>query len=871
MGTTIWYQDIDVEDNEEIIADIQRRITEIEDDLQNCRKCKDDLEQQVSEAGDTLDPETTDNLEFYNANISGLTTELNNLKRNLSQLMQKSSADEEARHQEEQRRRLEEEIARRKEEDKRRSEDMREQMKQKRQQVLNELVETERSFVRDMHLCIETFIGPGVKQNPNIDTDTLFGNMVELVELAEKLLNSMEEYTKDKPFEKQLTGCCFSWLIEDMKSVYAPYCRNHDDVLALLEKYEGNEAVQEYFRQGLDVIREKIVVFDIGSLLIKPVQRVLKYPLLLNELLKSTEDSHPDKEGLIKAMTGMTNVAQYINEYKRRKDLVFKYRQESDHSIGDKMAKISFHSLKKKTARIGMRLSTNLGISNQTVDVQFNEEELRFRNVERCLRTVKSNISLFMEHLQEVTWCQEALAADIADFYTEGSGKDVILQYQVAQQAFSDKHYKLFKARVDDRVILSLNRLIVMFNGPNQVVKKRYDKLLDFDRITKQLESLRAGDPLYKKTSDDLDIAHKMYEALNAQLKDELPQLCEMSLLVIENCAKSFISLRRELLQKIVSDFQPLIQLPYITTLTQDQANMMDAFNIAHTRLLENLANILLCPKSLREEHDDKVTDWPVHDNKSPDGKAQPSEPTAQSGVSQQSESQQMYIRQLYPPDKLYKVLQHYTASHVMDMDAVAGDLVGLIKDKDPMGGKDRWFIDNGVKKGFVPSSILVALSQVQGDSNIGAQTKDVSAYEPQTTNSTAAKPNGTENVQTYSSEKPPIEFLEPEVYVPHPEVNVPHRETHTPQGMTTQLATQDSMDAYFDDDVPDVSSNEDIYQAVYSFDARNDLECPLVEGETVRVLAFTDQEGNDEWWLVLTSSNKQGYVPANYLYKTAG
>lgn len=41
-----------------------------------------------------------------------------------------------------------------------------------------------------------------------------------------------------------------------------------------------------YINRMLDRLRQKTVVFDLGALLIKPVQRILKYPLLLNELFK---------------------------------------------------------------------------------------------------------------------------------------------------------------------------------------------------------------------------------------------------------------------------------------------------------------------------------------------------------------------------------------------------------------------------------------------------------------------------------------------------------------------------------------------------------------------------------------------------------
>lgn len=60
---------------------------------------------------------------------------------------------------------------------------------------------------------------------------------------------------------------------------------------------------------------------DLGSLLIKPVQRLMKYPLLLRELLHSTPASHPDHEVLQDALSAMKNINVNINELKRRKDL----------------------------------------------------------------------------------------------------------------------------------------------------------------------------------------------------------------------------------------------------------------------------------------------------------------------------------------------------------------------------------------------------------------------------------------------------------------------------------------------------------------------------------------------------------------------
>lgn len=74
---------------------------------------------------------------------------------------------------------------------------------------------------------------------------------------------------------------------------------------------------------GIDDIccRGKPNLLDMGSLMIKPIQRVMKYPLLLCELRNSTPPSHPDYRALEEAFTAVKDINVNINELKRRKDL----------------------------------------------------------------------------------------------------------------------------------------------------------------------------------------------------------------------------------------------------------------------------------------------------------------------------------------------------------------------------------------------------------------------------------------------------------------------------------------------------------------------------------------------------------------------
>lgn len=67
--------------------------------------------------------------------------------------------------------------------------------------------------------------------------------------------------------------------------------------------------------------RGKTNYINLGSFLIKPVQRVMRYPLLLMELLGAMPEKHPDRPQLTEALQAVKEINVNINEYKRRKDL----------------------------------------------------------------------------------------------------------------------------------------------------------------------------------------------------------------------------------------------------------------------------------------------------------------------------------------------------------------------------------------------------------------------------------------------------------------------------------------------------------------------------------------------------------------------
>ncbi len=81
--------------------------------------------------------------------------------------------------------------------------------------------------------------------------------------------------------------------------------------------------------------------------------------------------------------------------------LVSKYqRRDKDEALTNKLYKLNMHTMRKKSARISMRLSSAFGLTAHTIDERFNFEEQRFRAIDKFLRLFVRNAYTCMEALK---------------------------------------------------------------------------------------------------------------------------------------------------------------------------------------------------------------------------------------------------------------------------------------------------------------------------------------------------------------------------------------------------------------------------------------------------------------------------------------
>ncbi|XP_043371963.1 pleckstrin homology domain-containing family G member 3 isoform X12 [Dermochelys coriacea] len=182
------------------------------------------------------------------------------------------------------------------------------------ERVVLELVESERTYVQDLRSIVEDYLGKIIDTKELLlrpeQVSVLFGNIEDLYELNSELLQDLDSCDSDPV----AVARCFVDRSQDF-DIYTQYCNNYPNSVATLTECMRNKHQAKFFRERQEQIGHAL---PLGSYLLKPVQRILKYHLLLQEIAKHFDLEEAGYEVVEEAIDTMTCVAWYINDMKRR-------------------------------------------------------------------------------------------------------------------------------------------------------------------------------------------------------------------------------------------------------------------------------------------------------------------------------------------------------------------------------------------------------------------------------------------------------------------------------------------------------------------------------------------------------------------------
>ncbi|XP_039745180.1 protein vav [Pararge aegeria] len=193
---------------------------------------------------------------------------------------------------------------------------------EKRDYVIRELVDTECNYVDVLSKIIKYFLRPLTPYLKPQDMQVIFFGVKELHEIHSGLLRQLRLATENcvpGSGAPRLADVFLTW--RERLLLYGDYCSNLTNAQETLKTLDARDST--FSKQLLKCQKEhsdgRIQLRDILSV---PMQRVLKYHLLLDKLVHETQPNHEEFRGLERAKEAMVDVAQYINEVKRDSEVL---------------------------------------------------------------------------------------------------------------------------------------------------------------------------------------------------------------------------------------------------------------------------------------------------------------------------------------------------------------------------------------------------------------------------------------------------------------------------------------------------------------------------------------------------------------------
>ena len=494
----------------------------------------------------------------------------------------------------------------------------------KRRNIIKELVDTENSYHQDMKIIEDIYKATvGDLITPD-DKKILFGNSDQVEAFSLEFYDALRravapfyvppkssrwqskrgsfstsnsgnaeqpviEWPDEEDNKKTVVGEVFLRFLPNMEKVYTAYLRNHDYANQRLSKLQTDPTVKCWLTECHSNASDITSAWDLDSLLVKPVQRILKYPLLLQQLLESTLPDHPDHPSLEAAVKECMNISHRINEAKKRADLVDsivnRKRKDSDVRTG----------LAKAFGRRTDKLKERVGIAEAYQDPEFDELAHKFGGhfirLQVCMRDIQGSLVETDKAVERIIGFAAALESYIEvgmNQYPEIESK--WRKYIMAIRELTNFALADHKAQVKRRVVDPMVAAIKLHEGPQNAITKRKKRVVDYAKC--KAMQVRGEKP-DKRTLE----AGEVYEALNEQLKIDLPRLYSLTADLIQNCLACHVQIQKDWFWTWEMKLRPVLD-----SLPESISQILPDFNADYEIVQVQVLSLALCNGSMLAE-----------------------------------------------------------------------------------------------------------------------------------------------------------------------------------------------------------------------------------------------------------------------------
>jgi len=213
---------------------------------------------------------------------------------------------------------------------------------------------------------------------------------------------------------------------------------------------------------------------------------------------------------------------------------------------------MSWSGFKKTVGRATTQVMMKTGQVEKTNDRDFETEHRRYRTMEASSLKLQKETKGWLDAVRALTASQCRIAETVDAFYGDAGTQDGISKsYKRAVEELDRETVKALDGPYRACVLDPINRFCAYFPDVNEAIKKRQNKLTDYDglrakvkRLTEKPDKDPAKLPLAEKEAQAGKLA---YEGINNTLLEELPQLVDMRVPYLDPSFDSVVKLQMRL------------------------------------------------------------------------------------------------------------------------------------------------------------------------------------------------------------------------------------------------------------------------------------------------------------------------------------
>ncbi|XP_073473267.1 intersectin-1 isoform X3 [Aquarana catesbeiana] len=200
--------------------------------------------------------------------------------------------------------------------------DMLSPTERKRQGYIHELIVTEENYVNDLQLVTETFHKPLLESELLTEKEVamIFVNWKELIMCNIKLLKALRVRKKmsGEKMPVKMIGDILTAQLPHMQP-YIRFCSCQLNGAALIQQKTDEVPEFKEFVKRL-AMDPRCKGMPLSSFILKPMQRVTRYPLIIKNIIENTPENHPDHSHLKQALEKAEELCSQVNEGVREKE-----------------------------------------------------------------------------------------------------------------------------------------------------------------------------------------------------------------------------------------------------------------------------------------------------------------------------------------------------------------------------------------------------------------------------------------------------------------------------------------------------------------------------------------------------------------------